>query len=367
MGSVVNLSEYRGFACETTPVWELARKDHFQRTGFCDWVSLYQRFDHPVKKFSDGALLTVDKHGEVRGMVLKRERFEGSHESSIMLRSDGETVEFSGNVSKFNREDNVFGLPFQTCLDKINDICQQAGLPAFSEGHRYVSSVHGEPVSKWTGAKITRLDITENFQTGSRDNASYFMRFLQEQQASRLKTGTYGDGETVDYGRHSRHLYFKVYTKGREIRDHAGRNITPYLSRLAEWADDIGLVRAELTIKARKLRDLGCQYLGGFNMKLVEQEFADKCSVFTRANAEVEELPKLPKALLGTLRMWESGDDLAGKMPKATFYRHRAALLPHGIDISVKSSVTRLKTRTRVIKLGPVAIPSWYELEETGT
>lgn len=366
MGAVVNMAEFRGFACETSEVWQPAGRDLFQRVGFCDWVSIYQRHTSPVKKYSNGAIVTVDEHGEVTGIVLKRHQFKGSHESAIMLRSDGETVEFSGNVSKFNRMDNVFGLPFQSCIEKINRICEQAGLPPFSEGRRFVSNNNGHPEVKWTGAKITRLDVTENFQTGSRDNARHFMRFLQQQQASRLKTGTYGDEETVDYGRGSRHVYFKVYTKGAEIERHAGKVPSEYLQTLANWCHEVGLVRAELTVKSRKLRDLGCSYLGGFNMKLIEQEFAQKCEVFTRASAEVEDLPKLPRALMGTLRAWEHGDSLH-HLSKATFYRHRAALLPYGIDIAIKSNVTQLKTRTRVIKLGPVPVPSWYELEETGT
>lgn len=367
MGSIINLSDYRGFSCETPEVWSKSGQDLFQRTGFCDWVSIYQRHTHPVKKFSKGAILTIDEHGEVVSMVLKRDRFEGSHESAVMLRSDGETVEFSGNVSKFNRKDNVFGYTFESCLRKINKICEQAGLPHFTAGDRYLSNVNGNPGIRWTGAKVTRLDITENFGTGSVENASHFMRFLQGQQASRLKTGTYGDEETVDYGRGSRHLYFKLYNKAKEIRRHAAKLKCAddlYLGKLADWCDEVGLVRAELTLKARKLRDLGCDYLGGFNMALIEQEFAAKCDTFTRADAEIEELPKLPSSVLGTLRMWENGDDVAGKLSRATFYRHRAALLPFGTDISIKSSVARLKMRTRVIKLGPVAVPSWYELDE---
>lgn len=369
MGALINLDDYRGFACETSPVWTSSRQDLFQRTGFCDWVSIYQRHFTPVKKFSAGAIITVDEHGEIVSMVLKRERFEGSHESAVMLRSDGETVWFDGNVSKFNRKDNVFGFTFAECLRRINEICDMVGLPHFTEGERYLSNVNGNPGMRWTGAKVTRLDITENFATGSRDNASHFMRFLQEQQASRLKTGTYGDEETVDYGRGSRHVYFKLYNKAKEIRRHALKTKNAddeYLNRLADWCDDVGLVRAELTLKARKLRDIGCDYLGGFNMKHAEQEFVDKCGVFTRADAQVDDLPKLPASVLGTLRMWENGDDVSGKLSRATFYRHRSALLPHGVDIAIKSSTTRLKMRTRVIKLGPVAIPSWYELNSKG-
>lgn len=368
MGAVINLSQYRGFACETDDNWKSVEKDWFQRTGFCDWVSIYQRHNHPVKKVNDGAFMTYDKDGVLQNVSLKREKVEGSHSSSIKIRSDGEVVEFEGNVSKWNRPDNVFGLSFESCLNKINQIMESHGLPPFTEGTRFVTSKDGNPVIEWTGARVTRLDVTENFSTGGKDNASHFMRWLEGQQASRTKTQTYGNGETVSFGgkgkKGSRHSYFKVYYKAQELRDHARDKADPYIIRLADWAEEQGIVRAELTLHSRKLRDLGCSFLGGFNMKLLEAEFARKCEVFTRADAEVDELPKLPMAVLGTLRMWENGDDIMSVLSRATFYRHRAALLPHGIDIAIKSSVTKLKMRTRVITLGPVAVPEWYQLEE---
>lgn len=60
--------------------------------------------------------------------------------------------------------------------------------------------------------------------------------------------------------------------------------------------------------------------------------------------------------------MWQAGDDIASKMKRRAFYMHRKALLPFGVDIAVKSNVTQLKPRTRVIMLGPVTPPDFYEL-----
>ena len=77
------------------------------------------------------------------------------------------------------------------------------------------------------------------------------MRHLQNQQASRLKTGTYGDAETVDFGRGSRRLYIKAYTKGPELRRHIKRiemdsfqkgPVNPFVVHLADWCDSVGLV-----------------------------------------------------------------------------------------------------------------------------
>lgn len=345
-----------------------------QLVGFCDWLSIYQRHGPGLPKVADGAVIRVDREGEVVTTTLKKVRVEGSHESSVFIRCDGETVWFEGNVSKFGRTDNVFGYSFQQCLLRVNALLSEFGLPAFTAGESFVTNFKSEPRTLWTGAIVTRVDVTQNYATGGKEDAYHFMRFLQAQQANRLKTGTYGDGETVDFGRGSRYAYFKAYLKATELRKHArasavaddefGMERSEYLERVADWCDDIGLVRVELTFKATKLHDMGCHFLGGFDMKQLEIEFERYSEVMTRASAEVEDLGSLPKAVLATFRMWQAGDDITSKLSRATFYRHRRELLPYGVDIAVKSNVTALKTKTRVVRLGPVSPPDWYQLPE---
>jgi hypothetical protein len=69
------------------------------------------------------------------------------------------------------RPRNVFGYSFLECLVKTNRILGDLGLPHFSEGQRFITNFKGEPRSVWTGAIITRLDMTQNFQTGSAKDA----------------------------------------------------------------------------------------------------------------------------------------------------------------------------------------------------
>lgn len=359
-----------------SPDWWPSAPTKFQRIGFCDWLSIYQRHECAgLPKIAGGAFMRIDRDGAVETVTLKKERIEGSHETAVFIRCDGETVWFDGNVSKFGRPDNVFGYTFSQCLQIINGILSRYGLPPFSEGNKFITNFKGEPRSCWTGAIVTRVDITTNFSTGSKENASAYMRHLQNQQASRLKTGTYGDAETVDFGRGSRRLYIKAYTKGPELRRHIKRiemdsfqkgPLNPFVVHLADWCDSVGLVRVEFTFKATKLHDMGCHYLGGFDMKLLENEFKERFEVFTRGeSAHVDDMTSLPKHLLSTYRMWMAGDDLDSKMSRATFYKHRKALLSFGVDIAIKSNVIQFKPKVRVIKLGPVSIPDWYELPQT--
>jgi Phage replication protein CRI/Phage X family len=341
---------------------------------FCDWVSIYQTHGQGLPLINDGAFVRYNGDGEHESTTLKKLRFEGSHETSINIRCDGETVHFEGNVSKFSRQDNVFGFDFPTCISRINAILALAGLPPFT-GYKALSFVSGEGhQNRYCGARITRLDLTENFVSGSKENAAHFMRHLASQQASRLKTGTYGEGETVDFGRGSRRVYSKAYLKGPELLRHARKlkdpeNCTqraydPYLEKLAQWCDLVGLVRFETTYKSTFLIDNKLQYLGGFNMPALLDDFENRKSVFTRANCDVEEVSSLDKNSLSVLRMWQAGDDITTKLKKSAFYKYRSALLPYGVDIAVRSNVIQFQPKTRVITLGPVSPPDFYKLPQ---
>ncbi len=346
-----------------------------QKESFCDWVSMYQTHDHPVLVLADGSVIRLDSQGNQESITLRKMRIEGSHDSSIYIRSDGHTVWFDGNVSKLGRPDNVFGYTFAQCLTRINAVCMSLGLPPFSTGQKMQVNTPSGPRSHWTGARVTRLDLTQNFASGSKENAYHFMRFLSMQQASRLKTGTFGDGETVDFGRKSRRVYSKAYLKGPELLRHAGLSRkTPtqildsskpgpdqYLISLAEWCNSIGLVRFETTYKSTHLISNGQSFLGGLNMQHLEHDFKTRQEVFTRANCDVDELASLDKRTLSVYRMWEAGDDVSSQMSRATFYRYRAALLPYGVDISVKSNVIKFQPKTRIISLSPVTQPSFYQ------
>jgi len=345
--------------------WYPASPTKFQSVGFCDWISLYQRHGGRLPRVSDGAFFSVDANGVTVNTRLKRLALEGSHETKVFIRCDGDTVWFEGNASRFRRPDNVFGYTFRQCVDRVNALLGEFDLPPFTEGDRYITNWRSMPRSAWTGAKVTRIDLTENYATGSKEDAYHFMRWLGTQQGTRMKVGTYGDGETVDFNRGSRRVYSKAYLKGPEIRRTG--IATDYLERLADWCDAVGLVRFESTVKSNQLDYLRCNYLGGFDMKQLELEFEKRKETLDRASAEIEEITDAPKHLLSTYRMWAAGDDITAKLSRRSFFYHRKELLAYGVDISVKpdlGNVEFLKPKTRVIRLGPVSPPDWYELPE---
>lgn len=353
--------------------------NHSQTFGHIDWITIRQSHhtSEGLPLVSNGCVMAFDADGAVETTTLKRMPVVGSYESKCFIRCDGNTVEFSGNPARWGRMDNVFGYSLGQSIQIVNEILAGLGLPPFSPGESYESNnKSGEVVRVWTGATISRLDMTENYLTGSPENATHFLRWLAGQKLKSKKTNYYGDHATVDFGRGSKRSYFKVYNKGYELLKHSKGNpdVSTFekheraesIDRIAEWCQLNGMVRAELELKSKALHDLHCYYLGELDMKVIEAEFKRHASVFERATAEVDSLAELKGKTLAIYRMWQAGDDLKNKFGKSQLYAHRKALLPHGIDIFIPSNVIRFEPKTRVIALSAAVAPDWYVLPPVG-
>lgn len=354
------------------PVEPLARHDH--SFGHIDWLTIRQsHYDQKLPVLANGCVMAFDADGSVTHTTLKRFEVAGSFDSRCYVRCDGATVEFSGNPARWGRPDNVFGYTFGQSLIIVNGILQSLGLPPFSAGESFESRrANGQPCICWTGATISRLDITQNYSTGSADDAVHFLRWLSGQKLKSKKTNFYGDHSTVDFGRGSKRSYFKVYSKGYELLKHSKTKESTdgfeksarleSIEKIADWCLNVGLVRAELELKSKALHDLRCYYLGELNMTVIEGEFRKHTAVFERACAEVDSLVDLDKKTLAVYRMWQAGDDLRSRYAKSALYKYRSALLPHGIDIFIPSNVHRFEPKTRVIALSAAVPPDWYSL-----
>ena len=337
--------------------------DFEQNSFFVDWLSIRQSYEFELPEFNAGVVTATDVHGELIWKISKGAQIVGSYDTSVNVKCDGHTIIFSGNVSRFGRTDNLFGFDLNTCINRVNDILARLGLPAFTMGQKHYITVKTDngtnirPV--WTGCKITRIDLTANYETGSLSNARAYLAWLATQQTSaRIKVGTNGDGETVDWGRGSRRIYAKAYLKSAELRKHDAP------MHLVEHCESVGLIRFELTLKATQLQSMGCDYLGGLDMEQLEILFAERKGVLTRAEHTHDDFENLPNAFRRTARDYLAGDDLARHMGASTFRRHRAALVPYGIDIAVKRNVIEFKPRIRVIEVRAASVPSWYDFNE---
>lgn len=333
---------------------------------FVDWLSIHQSHAEELPVITDGEVLGVDGNGELIWKTSRKRRLEGSFETSVQVKCDGHTVFFEGNMSRFGRSNNVFGFDLAECIRRVNEILAKLGLPPFTWGRKFwrpVKTKHsgsvgnsGEVKECWTGARVSRIDLTANYGAGSAADARAYMEWLGTQQHSaRVKVGTHYDGETVDWGRGSRRVYAKAYLKSAELLKHGAP------AELVSYCDEVGLIRFEVTAKATQLIAMGCEYLGSLDMAKLIELFTDRQSVMQRAEHSHDDLAELPGALRRTARDYLAGDDLSRSLSDRTFRRHRSALLPYGLDIAVKRNVINFQPKVRVIELRPLSAPSWYQ------
>lgn len=347
---------------------------------FVDWVSMSQEYpEGGLPLVDNGVVWATDDEGEVQWRTVRAKRHEGSWETSIAVRSDGHRVTLSGNLSRFGRTDNVFGFGLGECVQRANQVLAEYGLPPFTAGsciqrteHERALDAHTGTVvcdldqpakhkTVWTGARFSRLDVTCNFESGSAENAHAFMQWLGTQHNGRKAGRTMVQGETVDWGRGSRHNYWKAYVKAAELRHHKCAD-----QALVEYCTEVGLIRFEGTIKSTSLIQMQAAYLGdylrGNAMGRVIEMFEDRAAVLSRAEHSVDEVAQLPRHLRATARDYLAGMDVASMVSRATFYRHRSALLPFGIDLAVRN-VQPFVPRVRVIELTRAVAPTWYEYQ----
>ena len=74
--------------------------------------------------------------------------------------------------------------------------------------------------------------------------------------------------------------------------------------------------------------------------------------------SKIESIEHLPSAVQGTYALWKLG--MPCTKSKATFYRHRQALLALGVDISIPNNVSTLPLKIKTIEIAMLEAPDWY-------
>ena len=360
---------------------------------FCDWLTIYQ--DHDLRDENDDPILlpvlndgyvvrfepdafvsrgTMDAEtGEIafapmfdaakaEYTVSRRMEHEGSYESMVSIRCDGRRVELSGNVGRFGRPDNVFGLPVLETIDRANEILAALGLPPFSCTVRNAPYARTDSFAKGQNAVITRVDLTANFASGSREAAFRVLHWMSGQGTARnsgKNPRNYGNGITWNEGskRHYEKLYFKA--------DELGPHVSP---EVRNYCEQNGLLRYEVSLKARELADRGLQSMMGWlpvekeGTKMENVIYGHFAQVLTRNQVTVTECQKIPGKLGLIARSYLNGENPYEALEAgiSTRRRWRQQLLRYGLDIAQPIDVTRMNTRIRVIDLQPVSAPAWY-------
>ena len=333
---------------------------------FCDWLSIYQ--DHTpgtLPKINNGNVISVDVNGEVEYMTSKKLDHVGSYDTKIRFLCDGTRIVFEGNIGRYGRPDNVFGYSVLECIQKASDFLESFCLPRFTQLERNVSSARTDGFIA-TGAVITRVDLTKNYACGSHERAARVAHYMGGQAFAAPSSSGKGLPKTyingVSWNEGSKFWYMKLYLKGMELGDY----VAPFIK---DWCINSGILRHEISLKSRYLKQYGLQDLRAWTFGWKEKGetmeniiYGKVSSVLSRNTVQSNPFEGIPTNLRRVALDWRDGSDIWSDPAYTirTKQRWRSALLPYGIDIKVPCNVTRLATRVEVIQLESAAVPSGY-------
>lgn len=327
----------------------------------------------------------VDREGnvveetEVVGERMGTAWIQGSHESKLQLRSDGNILSLKGNPGRWGRRDNLFNLGLDETIAKANEIVEQQGFPAnaFDKGVRDAWTVSqlqkmdipsGEtPEDPWTGARVWSIHLTQNYMTGSPENAKAVIEWLNTQSVARVKKSRLGLS-TIVWGSIS-YCQTEVYIKADEMVAHCKTAEAKAAMRESEeykYALKAGIIRLEVKCAKDFLKHRKLTYLGNWDMGTVLALFKEKSEILERVSLSFETdedlLASLPSHVRVHAAAWLRGVDVTQLMSRATFYRHGKVLRAYGIDISESRNISVIKPKMKEITVSPVELPAWYSL-----
>ena len=318
-----------------------------------DWITISQVHTQELPVVAGGFRITYDESGRELVARVSAKKLQGSHETALLLSCDGHRIWLSGNVGRLGRPDNVWGYDLDGILRLANRILAHLGLPAFSAGVRLPATA--DQAERWTGARIHRLDITQQLACGNLSQARAYVRWLQGRSLKRISKGQAGN-ESVWWA--NTRMMLKCYIKALEMIAHGQLDTDP----VYQFCRDAGIVRLELELKRRTLADHHCQYLGQLTMgQLIQLHTHYSEPLRTHdASSDADLLDNLTPRLRTAAAAWLAGVDLRATFSRATYFRYLRQLKEHGLDISQPRDVTRLPVKIRTIDLQPAAAPHWY-------
>lgn len=330
-----------------------------------DWLDFTFPLRHefgPGTPFYAGEVLALTTGGDLDWGIYKRLAMEGSHSTRIQVRGaalmadDRPAIRVSGNPVKWFQGHNIFGTNDMHGLvhETIKRVLDLAGI-----------TPGADEVEAWRAGDVDllRTDLTESADFGTRERVLNAIRSLDSTAHLKMRGRGQFNGHSLLFGKGSRHWSCNLYAKGPEIDKHP---LSLSLSQgpvLKEHADR--LLRMEVRMLAMHLKRLGLDKLsawGDNTASEVHHRHLELLEISDTFMLEPTALEGLPLRLRAVYQLWKDGHDLRALYPRNTFYRHRAALLPLGIDVAVKqdrapqSNVVPL----RVVLVGkPATVPDW--------
>jgi II/X family phage/plasmid replication protein len=296
--------------------------------------------------------------------IWKRKSFEGSYSSSIQIQSTTDemgrpAIWVSGNPAKFFQGHNIFGSSDMQglVLEMLHRICASVGL-----------TPSADDLVLWNAGiiKLTRVDVTHSFDLGSLARVRNALRSLDATANLKHRGRGHFKGDSLTFGKGSRRWSLTLYAKGAEL-EVKGHEMHLQLQATQLPALAQGLLRAEVRMLSLQLVAEHLEYVAYWGENAgseLHSRLLAGLQIAETTMLDAQSIDGLPPRLVAVYQLWRDGHDLRGIYPRNTFYRHRTALLKHGIDIAVKQErtgqdMTNVVPLRTVLHAYPVDAPSW--------
>lgn len=302
----------------------------------CDWLGGSHRYPEPVKPIESGKILRVDKDGQIEYEKRTWEQVRcPSSDTSIRIRCDGGRLDFTGNIGRFQKTDNLNGHGVIECVERWQEVLRGLGVDVTMFGTVIRPGTVGE-----AGTRLTRIDLASNFRVS---DFHAFCRSKMSRPIGRRRPNEGKYGPTWGYdAKRSNWWKAKLYDKQAELdglkASKGGDTIARFEIQLGgEW-----LRREKLsTVKA----------WGDDMAKVIYGRFAEE---LFRDAVSVEDWSQLPPRLRTWAVLWRDGADVRGMMSRPTWFRVKSQLRDYGIDIGVPCNVIALTQRCRTVEVMPL-------------
>ena len=304
-----------------------------------DWVTFIAPLEHQAGLggpfYAGEVLATVPdpEQGErIEWMVFKRKAVVGSHSATIQVQSTNiegrPAVWVSGNPAKWFQGHNIVGSDDLAglVLEMLTRICASLGV---------VPSVADLECWHAGAVKLTRVDVTYSYQLRTVERVRAALRALDSTANLKHRGRGHFYGDSITFGKGSRRYSITLYAKGPELKVH------PLPLDLAETslpalAD--GLLRAEIRLQSMQLVKTGLDQLarwGENSPSELHHAMMAALQIADTTMLDAAHIEGLPPRLRSAYQLWHDGHDLRALYARRTFYRYRAHLLKHGIDIAI--------------------------------
>lgn len=319
----------------------------------CDWMTLRHDYAEPVQPKESGRILRIDSDGAIEWEAQQWEHIKcPSSDTSLRIRCDGNSLRAMANIGRFQQPDNITGLTVMQCVERWAEVLRKLGYDVTGFGTRNRRKVgdgygqtagYAEHNAGESGTYLTRIDLAGNFEVS--DYAALASQMMVRRIGQKLPmAGKYGPTWGYDAKR-SNWWKAKLYDKSAE---QDGKRRSSGGATLARFEVQLGpeyLKREGLDAVAKwKDQNMGNIIYGRF----AEPVFRDSLSV--------QDWSDLPAKLRAYAVLWRDGVDVRTQFRSlGGYYKARAKLLEHGIDIGTPCNVLALTRHTRIVEVAPVS------------